>query len=133
MTQALAAIQAIHARRPYSQALIDSGLLHPEVEWLAAGSPSTLPWAGRHVGAAGVRQFFAQLGGSMVYEGFEAQQYIAQGDSVVAVIKAWGHARETGRPFRSDIVRIYTFSSGKIVQVHNFYDTAAYEQALRAL
>ena len=131
VNDALAAIRSIHAQRPYSRALLASGLLHDAVEWLAAGSTAELPWAGRHVGPDGVRRFFHLLAGSMTYEGFDVQHTVADTSTVVAIIDAWGFAKATGRTFRGTIVRIYALRDGKIVKVQNIYDTAAYVAALR--
>lgn len=132
VSDALAAIRSIHAQRPYSRSLLASGLLHDEVEWLAAGSPAELPWACRHVGPEGVKRFFHLLAESMTYEGFDMQHVVADASTVVAIIEAWGFAKATGRTFRGTIVRIYAFRDGKIVKVQNIYDTAAYVAALRA-
>jgi len=71
------------------------------------------------------------LNSVMEYERFEGEQYLSGGEDVAAIVQAAGHAKLTGRPFESAIVRVYTFSGGKIVRVRNYYDTAAYVDALR--
>lgn len=62
----------------------------------------------------------------MAYEGFEAREHFAEDDQVAIVIRA----RQSGRPFGSEIVGIYTFRSGRITRVRNYYDTASYAPAL---
>jgi ketosteroid isomerase-like protein len=123
-------VEKLHQASPYSRALLTSPALSEDVEWWAAGSRERLPWAGVWRGKAGVQEFFRILNSEMDYEKFEAQELIAAGDRVIAIVSAGGHAIRTGRPFESHIVREYRFSDGKIVGVRNFYDTAAYERAL---
>jgi ketosteroid isomerase-like protein len=130
MSEFLNRIRTIHARRPYSLSLLESGSLHRDVVWWAAGSQAELPWAGRHVGTEGISNFFRLLGAAMTYDVFDVTKYVAAGNDVVAIMTASGTAKATGRPFASDIVRIYTFGAGKIVEVRNFYDTAAYRSAM---
>ena len=123
-------LKEIHAARVYSRALLESGALADDVEWWAAGPAELLPWAGTVRGPAALAEWFARLGAAMAYEHFEATEYIAQQDQVAVVIRARGHARESGRPFASEIVRIYSFRAGKIARVRNYYDTASYVAAL---
>lgn len=121
----LARIKQIHSVRPYATSLLNSGALADGIEWWAAGSPDQLPWAGTFHAVEGVKLFFTILGQHMHYAQFEPREYIAQGESVVAIIAASGHAIATERPFSSEIVRIYTFNNGKITRIRNYYDTAA--------
>lgn len=52
---------------------------------------------------------------------------------LAAVVFGEGIALGTGRAFRSEILRLYTFdpAAGRIVRVRNFYDTAACAAAVR--
>ncbi len=76
---------------------------------------------------------FEVLNKTMEYNQFEPFESIAQGDNVVVLYHAQGRAKSTGRAFKSDIVRIYTFHEGKLTKVRNYYDTASYVSALRGL
>jgi ketosteroid isomerase-like protein len=125
-------VERFHQARPYSCALLASPALADNVEWWAAGSRDRLPWAGSWRGKIGVEEFFRVLNAEMDYERFDAEELISDGDHVIAIVSAAGHAIRTGRPFESHIVREYTFRNGKMVRVRNFYDTAAYERALAA-
>lgn len=71
------------------------------------------------------------LNETMEYDRFEPFERIAQGDTVIVLYHGSGRAKSTGRPFESDIVRIYTMRDGRIVRVRNYYDTASYVSALR--
>lgn len=113
------------------QRLRNSGLLAKDFEWWVAGPPGILPFAGTWKGLEGVEAFQKQLGQTMRYDKVEVQRYLVSGDDVAAIFLGEGIARATGRPFRSEIVRLYTFRDQKIVLVRNYYDTAAYVAAVR--
>ena len=101
-----------------------------DVEWWAAGDSVRLPWAGTRRGLAGVSDFTRTLRQHMKYDGFEARQFIAEGDRIAVVIFAHGKATLTGKSFASDVVRVYDFRDGKIARVRSFYDTDAYARAM---
>lgn len=113
------------------QRLRDSGLLAQGAEWWVAGPPEILPFAGTWKGLEGVAEFQHHLGQTMRYDRVELQRYLVSGDDVAAIFLGEGIARVTGRPFRSEIVRMYTFRDRKIIRVRNYYDTAAYVAAVR--
>jgi ketosteroid isomerase-like protein len=102
-----------------------------DVEWWVAGPPEILPWAGTFRGRDAVARWFDDLNAIMDYQRFEATEFIAQDDTVVVVHEAQGIARATGRPFASDIVRIWTVRGGEVTRVRSYYDTHAYVAALR--
>jgi ketosteroid isomerase-like protein len=49
---------------------------------------------------------------------------------LVEVVLGGGNAVATGKPFESEIVRIWTFRGGRAVKVRSYYDTQAYAAAL---
>jgi ketosteroid isomerase-like protein len=106
-------------------------LLAEDVEWYVLGSPDILPWAGVYRGPAEVRGWFNRLSEHLQYEQFEPVEFIAQTDTVVEVIRAIGRAKATGRPFQSDVVRIWNFRGHRVVHVRSYYDTANYLAAFR--
>jgi ketosteroid isomerase-like protein len=61
---------------------------------------------------------------------YRAARVDSDGDTVVEIIAAAGHARATGRPFASEVVRVWGFREGKAVRVRSCYDTYAYAAAL---
>ncbi len=106
-------------------------LLADGVEWQGAGSPDVFPWAGTFLGRDAVRQWLETLDEHMDYERFEPLEFFADGDTVIELVLAGGRARASGRPFESEIVRIWSFRGDEAVRVRSFYDTAAYERAFR--
>lgn len=125
-----AIIEKLHRQPAYTKALLASPAVADDIEWWAAGSRDRLPWAGTWRDKAGVQDFFRVLAREMKYEKFAAEELVAEGDRVIAIVSASGHAVRSGRPFESHIIREYQFRDGRIVRVRNFYDTAAYERAL---
>jgi uncharacterized protein len=128
----LAAVRALHAREGGLLArasLFD--LVADDVEWYVLGSPDELPWAGTFRGTGGVRRWMEVLDEHMDYERFEPVEFFADGDTVIEIVFAAGRARATQRYFESEVVRIWAFRDGKAVRVRSFYDTGAYERALR--
>jgi ketosteroid isomerase-like protein len=105
-------------------------LLADDVEWWVAGPADVFAWAGTFHGHEGVRQWAEALNAAMDYTRFELLEIFGAGDRVVEVIGAGGTARATGRPFDSEVVRIWTFRGRSAVRVRSFYDTLAYAEAL---
>ncbi len=127
----LDAIAYIHGGRSIIQRARESGALAENVEWWVSGPAEILPFAGTWHGLEGIAQFQKKLVETMRYDKIELQKYIVSGDDVAAIFVGEGVARATGKPFRSEIVRLYTFADGKVVRVRNYYDTAAYVAAVR--
>ncbi|MEX2612098.1 MAG: nuclear transport factor 2 family protein [Gaiellaceae bacterium] len=130
-SEPLAAVEALHMREGgllARSSLYD--LVADDVEWYVLGSPDVLPWAGTFRGRGGVRRWMETLDEHMEYERFELLELFADGDTVIEIVLAGGHARVTGRSFESEVVRIWTFREGKAVRVRSFYDTGAYARAL---
>lgn len=108
----------------------ESGLLADSAEWWVAGDRDVLPFAGSWRGLAGIAEFETRLGATMRYDKVEVREYLVSGNQVAAIFLGEGIARATGIPFRSEIVRIYTFDAGRVVRVRNYYDTDAYVRAV---
>jgi hypothetical protein len=115
----VAAVRSLHVGAGLSRDRLWA-LLADDVEWYALGSPDVLPWAGTVRGHEGVRRWLAVLNEAMDYERFD----------LVEVVLGGGKAVATGKPFESEIVRIWTFRGGRAVKVRSYYDTQAYAAAL---
>lgn len=108
----------------------ESGLLADSAEWWVAGHREVLPFAGTWRGIDGIVEFEKQLGSTVRYDKVEIRQYLVSGNEVVAGFFGDGIARATGKPFSGEIVRVYSFSVGRVVRVRNYYDTHAYVRAI---
>ena len=128
----LEAIRELHAADEAGRLRRDPlfELLDEHVEWEALGPSEVFAWAGTHRGHDGVRRWFEALNEAMAYERFELLELYSEGDTVVEIIAAAGHARATGRPFASEVVRVWNFFEGKALRVRSYYDTYAYAAAL---
>jgi ketosteroid isomerase-like protein len=129
----LQVIRWIHEGPRIVQRFRDSGALTDSVEWIVPGPPSVLPFAGTWRGLEGIAEFQRRLDATMRYDRVELREYFASANSVAAVFFGEGIARRTGHPFRSEILRLYTFDAGtgKIIRVRNYYDTDSYVAAVR--
>jgi uncharacterized protein len=105
-------------------------LVADDIVWEAIGSPEQLPWAGLFRGREALADWFATLDSYMEYERFEPLEFFAEDETVIEIVFAAGWARQTGIPFESEVVRIWTFRGDRVVHVRSYYDTGAYERAL---
>ncbi|HYU49908.1 MAG TPA: nuclear transport factor 2 family protein [Candidatus Limnocylindria bacterium] len=129
LDERIAAVAGLHDGARLSRTgLFD--LLAEDVEWWVAGPPDAFAWAGTFHGHDGVRRWADALNAAMDYTRFELLEIFGAGDTVVEIIGAGGTAHATGRPFESEVVRIWTFRGRSAVRVRSFYDTSAYAEAL---
>ena len=106
-------------------------VLTDDVEWVTPGPTGILPLAGHRRGRDEVAQFFSLLNGSEEVEQFEPQQYVAQGNKVVAFVKYRSRIKSTGHTADADLVHVFTVRDGKIAEFREYYDTAAAVEAYR--
>lgn len=123
-------VSQFHAGKGYIKKFIESGMMAEDVEWFVPGPKDKLPFAGLWKGAEGVTEFHRLLDLTMQYDKVEIKEYIVDGDQVAAIFWGEGIAKSTGKPFKSEILRLYTFKDGKIIKVRNFYDTFSYVSAV---
>lgn len=94
------------------------------VEWVEAGAPY-VPYAGDYKGLDQVKDYFMRLNESMQFTQLNINEFIAQGDKVVALGNYSAIAKPTGRTYKTDFVTIWTLRNGKIVKVQAFDDSIA--------
>jgi uncharacterized protein len=123
-------IKGFHSGSGYIRKFIASGLMSDDIEWFVPGPKDVLPFAGLWKGVDGVQEFNRLLVATMRYDKIEIKEYMADGDQVAAIFWGEGIAKATGKPFKGEIVRLYTFKEGKIVKVRNYYDTFSYVAAV---
>jgi len=80
---------------------------------------------GTYVGAAGVREFVANLGGAFDTQAFSVDRIAGEGELAVAHGSFTHRVRSTGRLFHSDWALVCTVRLGKIVDYRFFEDSAA--------
>ena len=107
-------------------------VLSDDVEWITPGPPELMPFAGKRRGRQEVAEFFSTLNQQEEVELFEPQEYIAQKDKVIALIKYRGKVRATGKTVEADLVHVFTLVNEKVKSFREYYDTAATLDAYRA-
>ena len=100
-------------------------LVADDVEWITPGPSDIMPAAGHRRGREGVAEFFSSLSAQEDVELFEPQEYIAQGEKVVALAKYRGRVKATGRTAETDLVHVFDIKDGKVQRFREFFDTAA--------
>jgi uncharacterized protein len=123
-------VTQFHSERGYIKKFIESGMMSEDVEWFVPGPKNILPFAGLWKGVDGITEFNRLLDTTMRYDKVEIKEYIVDGDQVAAIFWGEGIAKSTGKVFKSEILRLYTFKNGKIIKVRNFYDTYSYVSAV---
>lgn len=123
-------ISRFHNAKGYIKKFIESGMMSEDVEWFVPGPKDKLPFAGLWKGGDGIIEFNRILNATMRYDKVEIKEYIVDGNQVAAIFWGEGIAISTGKPFKSEILRLYTFKDGKIIRVRNFYDTSSYVSAV---
>jgi ketosteroid isomerase-like protein len=103
-------------------------LLTDDVDWWVAGPPE-IPFAGAFRGHEEVARFFAIFDAAIDYEAWEAQQFVAEGDTVVVVGEERWRATATGKRAVNPWVLVLTTRDGKIARFRAYEDTAASRDA----
>jgi uncharacterized protein len=104
--------------------------LAKDVKWFAIGPPDLIPTAGTRYGHDQVEQYFTTLVGMEDIQNFEPEEFIVEGDKVVAMGDLERRVDSTGSLIQSPWVHVFTLRDGKISDFRSFYDTAAAVTAL---
>ncbi|MGB2816628.1 MAG: nuclear transport factor 2 family protein [Burkholderiaceae bacterium] len=103
--------------------------LSPDVRWTEAEGG---PYGGVSVGPDAVlRNVFMRLGGE--WDGYSAvpRQFVAEGDTVVALGDYSGTYKATGKSFKAPFAHVWTFRDGKAISFHQHTDTAVHQKPLQ--
>jgi uncharacterized protein len=84
-----------------------------------------VPVSGTRRGRNGVTEFFSTLHKTQEVVSFEPRQFVAQGDTVVALGRYSFRVKASRQQFDSDWAHVFTIENGKIVRFQEFTDTAA--------
>jgi uncharacterized protein len=106
-------------------------LLSEDVEWWVAGPPE-IPYAGTFRGHEEVARFFATFNDSIDYESWEAQEFIAEGETVVVGGEERWRAKLSGQLVDNPWVLVITVRDGQVARFRAYEDTAAAKDAFLA-
>lgn len=106
------------------------GALAPNVHWTeAAGGP----YGGVSIGPEAVLDnVFMKIGGE--WDGFTAVpgEFVADGNTVVALGEYSGTYKATGKSFKAPFAHVWKFDGDKAVSFHQYTDTAVHLRPLQA-
>lgn len=99
------------------------GLMADDVDWRLPNVEG-MPHAGQRKGLPQVTEFFSILGDTQDARQFDPNEFIAQGDRVVALGHYLWKIISSGREYESDFVHVFTIRDGKIAGFDEYFDTA---------
>jgi ketosteroid isomerase-like protein len=108
------------------------GRLTDDVRWWVGGSTETLPFAGERAGRDEVAEFFGVLDGIFEFEHFEPQEYIAQGERVVALGRDRRRVKANNQTTETQWAMVFTVRGGKVSDFRAYDDTEAEAKAIHA-
>jgi ketosteroid isomerase-like protein len=107
--------------------------LDPSIDWQGViGTEGVLPQSGRRHGMTAVQEFFRLVDETVEFASFEPKEYVAQGDTVVAMGHYTGLVKHNGHTFGSPWVMAFTFRNGRVVRFREFADSAQLVRAFSA-
>jgi ketosteroid isomerase-like protein len=106
------------------------GYMTDDIHWQPViGTAKHVPFSGERKGKAGVAEFFKQVAESEDFQQFEPREFVAQGDTVVAIGHYRALTKATGKTFESDFVMVFTLRGGKVATFREFTDSAGINAA----
>ena len=102
-----------------------------DVDWEVYG-PSTLPTAGPYHGKEQLQSFFVKVNELLESNRFDIQNYVAQGDTVVAIGEYNWTSKVTGKEFEASFVHVVTIRDGRVCKFREYTDTAKAVAAMTA-
>jgi ketosteroid isomerase-like protein len=110
------------------------GFMTEDVAWQPVlGTSSRVPFSGRRTGKAAVAEFFKLVAESEEFQQFEPREFVAQGDTVVAIGHYRAVTKRTGKTFDADFAMVFTLRDGKIAGFREFTDSAGIEAAFSSI
>jgi len=91
--------------------------LHEEVEWDYVGA---FPEAVTYHGPEQVAEFFREWASGFDDFGFEADEIVDAGESVLVRLHQWGRGKGTGAQVESRTWQVFRFRAGKIVHCRGY-------------
>jgi uncharacterized protein len=87
--------------------------------------PSSIPYAGTKKGRKEIQGYFDTLGGTQSNANLNIDQFVTQGDTVVAIGRYTAKVNSTGKPIDTPVVLTFKVQDGKITRHMVIGDTAA--------
>ena len=87
--------------------------------------PSSIPYAGTKKGRKEIQGYFDALGGTQSNANLSIDEFVTQGDTVVAIGRYTAKVNSTGKPIDTPVVLTFKVQDGKITRHMVIGDTAA--------
>jgi ketosteroid isomerase-like protein len=100
-----------------------------DIEWTTPGDG--IPTSGTRKGPAEVARFFEIVADTWNFTAFEPREYVASGDTVVAIGSYAAVALPTGRTAGSEWTMVWKFRDGKVAYFREYTDTEAMASAVK--
>jgi hypothetical protein len=97
--------------------------------WQDPSDPKVVPFGGFHKGKTGMIEFFQKIGESTETTLWQVDNYISEGEMVVAEGKHGFQSKKTGKSAILEWSMVWKFKNGVPVAGRAYYDTAASEKA----
>jgi ketosteroid isomerase-like protein len=96
--------------------------MDPGITWELPDVPG-VPFSGKRQGREQVAEFFQMVNEKQAVREFAPQEFVAQGDRVVALGHYAWTVKENGAGFESDWAHIFTVRDGKVTAFREFLDS----------
>jgi ketosteroid isomerase-like protein len=105
-------------------------LMADHVDWRSlADGIGTVPWTKTRTTRDEVRGYLVGLTSAFAMNHYTVEQYVCEGDTIVAIgTTAWNN-KATGKFVESPIVTVWRFQNGKVISLFEYYDTAKLMEA----
>ena len=101
-----------------------------DVVWTTPGAGSLIPQAGRIQGKAAVAQFFQGVGEKLEFHDFSPNEFVSNGDVVVAIGTWDATVRGTSVRIKDGFAMVFRLRDGKIAEFREYSDSREYAAAL---
>ena len=102
-----------------------------DIKWTCPGPTDILPYAQVFKGKKGVEEFFTQIYANKDFPSFEINEYISEGNKVVALGHWDAKSKKTGNPYSGDWAMVFHFRDGKLCEHKEYYDSYSEAMASR--
>lgn len=104
------------------------GAMAADIEWHEAEG---MPYGGvYHGGEAVAQNVFGPITQDVVDFAVTAEEFIASGDAVAAVVRYTGTGRATGKELNLPVVHLWKVRNGKVEQFRQFIDTVKFREVV---
>jgi ketosteroid isomerase-like protein len=100
-----------------------------DISWTEAKG---FPYGGTYIGLDNItKNVFSRLGSEWIDYKFTPEDYVANGDKVVAYGTYTGTYKLTGRPFAARVAHVWKLRDGKIISFEQFVDSQSVNNAIK--